>query len=303
MQVLRAQMASFLTAQTPPPPPPPATPAVAPPVVAPLVAATPVLAPPIVAAPVPVAAPVVAAPVVTDPLASTITQQATSTGESGKFLGGTVQEDLRKTIREGSYVDLPLLNKEKYESKKGGQTKLDQPTNFLDWMDLYLMYMSIRIQLHPSEAPHLLAYLKIIKDLSQKEGGKVWLEYDRDFRKQKVSDTSMPWTDICFRLLYPLLPPRETAAPATPAATSQPRSQKPFQAASGGPPPDTACNEFYFGGWCNSFKSCTKEHICGHCHQNTHSLRSCFRAPKQPQGRSKYPKSTARNPANTSKPK
>jgi hypothetical protein len=270
MQVLRAQVASLVTAGINPPPPPPA-PSAAIPAASAVIAAPTVAAPPAVITPPAVNPPSAAG---ADPLMGSIA--ANATGElAGKFLGGTIQEDLRKIIREGAYLDFPLLKKETYESKKNGlgQTTMNQPETFLDWLDLFNIFASIRLQHYPSEGPHLAAYLQIIKNLSCKEGGKVWRDYDRDFRKSKVSDKTLPWYDLNFRLLWPLLPPREVAAPAK----NPNPSNQPFRSATGGPLPSNACGDFYYQGWCPTIKECKLAHMCGHCHNSRHSLKRCPR--------------------------
>jgi hypothetical protein len=94
MQVLRAQVASLVTAGINPPPPPPAPSAALP--AASVVVAAPTVAAPSAATAQPVVNPPSAA--CADPLLGSFA--ANATGDlAGKFLGGTIQEDLRKSFR------------------------------------------------------------------------------------------------------------------------------------------------------------------------------------------------------------
>jgi hypothetical protein len=205
-----------------------------------------------------------------------------------------MSEEHQKLVREGKFLDLPHLDKEEYEEKVGTQIKWKQPKSFSLWLDLFLQYASVRIQAHPSDGPHLLGYIQIIKNLAEKEETVVWQKYDTDFRKLKASNPAMLWGDLNVQMLYKYLPGRNTSTPApakestssTSTRGSGARSQRvPFRAPSGGTPPAKACLNYYVNGWCTSFKTCTHDHICGHCH-GKHSLKKCPKSTSSPPNRS-----------------
>ena len=205
-----------------------------------------------------------------DPIHQMIFQGATvQPGEQTKLLGTTTDPDLRDKIKAGKFIELPALKKSHYEIRESNAIKLNQPLSFGDWLELFLIYATIRSNAVPQEAPHLFTYIGRIRDLSIKETGTVWRDYDREFRQIKAVDPNLSYLKIDTDILYNILPPRSTQLINPPSHTNTPRL--PFLASRGSPPANT-CLPFYYGGWCSNIRECRKRHACAHCSKNRTQL-------------------------------
>jgi hypothetical protein len=227
-QLLRAQMASLVAAQS------------SPPGTVPEVQAAPVPAPiPPPPPPPPATSTSTSTALSLDAVMQAIVTAATSSAAAsatalaaassanvtgvvnGCLLGATMSPEHQKIVTEDKFLNLPMLDKEEYEEQVGSQLKYKQPKTFSLWLDLFLQYASVRMQAHPADGPHLLGYIQIMKNLAEKEEPAVWVKYDSDFRKLKASNSDLPWGDLHVQLLYKYLPGRltSTAVPAKEAPT------------------------------------------------------------------------------------
>ena len=185
-----------------------------------------------------------------------------------KFLGSTIDEVLREKIKQVAFIDLPLLKKSSYQIKQGSTSKLRQPNNSDEWLELFLIFATIRTTYFPQDAPHLFTYIGRIRDLSRKQEGLVWL--------LKAVDTAISWLKIDTNVLF-TIPTHPNQPPPTQNQTrlSPPAPRQPFPA-SGGLPPTDACLPFCYGGWCSIIHSCTNIHICANCGNEGHSYHNCY---------------------------
>ena len=137
-----------------------------------------------------------------------------------QVLGRTVDGEIRKKILSGLYFDIGSLAKVVPHKKVTVEflqeapsftltpQRAAQPQSFSAWMDLFLVYMAIRLEAFPAEGPLLVTYIARIKELSQRESLDVWLSYDQEFRKMKALNPGLAWTKIDQDLLFPLQPGR-----------------------------------------------------------------------------------------------
>lgn len=65
--------------------------------------------------------------------------------------------------------------------------KSKTPMFISQWTDAFLIFINIRIQKHPSEAPHLLKYISFIREMQRLHGDTAWRTYDESFRKLRES--------------------------------------------------------------------------------------------------------------------
>uniref|UniRef100_A0A8W8NJ74 C3H1-type domain-containing protein n=1 Tax=Magallana gigas TaxID=29159 RepID=A0A8W8NJ74_MAGGI len=65
--------------------------------------------------------------------------------------------------------------------------KSKTPMFISQWTDAFLIFINIRIQKHPSEAPHLLKYMSFIREMQRLHGDVAWRTYDESFRKLRES--------------------------------------------------------------------------------------------------------------------
>ena len=71
-------------------------------------------------------------------------------------------------------------------------TKTKNPLSINQWTDAFLVFICIKIEKEPSEAPHLLKYLSFVRELHRLHGDSAWRAYDESFRKLKET-TELPW--------------------------------------------------------------------------------------------------------------
>jgi hypothetical protein len=60
------------------------------------------------------------------------------------------------------------------------------------WTSAFMIFMNIYLEKFPNEAPHLLKYCSIIRQLANSHGDNAWRFYDENFRKLRQS-TVLPW--------------------------------------------------------------------------------------------------------------
>ena len=71
-------------------------------------------------------------------------------------------------------------------------TKTKNPLSINQWTDAYLVFICIKNEKEPSEAPHLLKYLSFLRKLHKLHRDSAWRAYDESFRKLKET-TELPW--------------------------------------------------------------------------------------------------------------
>ena len=198
------------------------------------------------------------------------------------ILGHTLPDSIRNKIQDGAYVDLATLKKSTdpveqptitVQCSNSPQIQLvttqpREPDSFGEWLRLFSIFSSVHVQYFPADAAPLFSYQAHIQHLSTREAPFVWRNYDREFRKLHAKNHNLPWEKLDYELLLSLQPAR--------APLNQPRKQQqPFHPASGGPPPEGACNSFYHKGFCKRNWDCPYKHLCGHCRRPGHNLRKC----------------------------
>ena len=222
------------------------------------------------------------------PAVDTTLQLGYASGEDPRshtrVLGVTTDDDIVRKIRRGAFIELGVLSKSAPSPSASSTYNLTlapppppkpfQPSSFSEWLDLFLVYMTIRMGQAPAEGPALTTYVARIKELSRREPLGVWLAYDREHRKLKAVEPELSWTKVHHDLLYPCQPTRPHEA----------YSRQPFHAASEGPLPAGACPTFFFKGWCEKHTKCPQKHLCGHCQKPGHSSQRCFKY-RQEQGK------------------
>lgn len=113
-------------------------------------------------------------------------------------LGATVSQKIKAKIWSNEFFDLRVLLSHQEEeplmlSLNSGVIKVQHtmksktPMFISQWTDAFLIFINIRIQKHPSEAPHLLKYISFIREMQRLHGDTAWRTYDESFRKLRES--------------------------------------------------------------------------------------------------------------------
>ena len=150
-------------------------------------------------------------------------QQNVSTGEqqtsplpgnSSSFssvqLGALVDAKLKAKIWTRQYVDLALLTGDssaRYSvvldagAESSSWHLKEEPLKKIDtigsWTDAFLIYMAIYVDRFPSEVSQMLKYMELVRGMAS---SRMFLHYDRDFRKLRAANT-MNW-DVLHQELY-----------------------------------------------------------------------------------------------------
>ena len=129
-------------------------------------------------------------------------------------LGSLVDPKLKAKIWAKQFVELELLAAESTpqtlfmldaQTSKPVVEVRDQPTKKItsieQWTDAFLLYIAIYLERHPADTPDILKYLQIIRTMSANAHSKLFLSYDRNFRKLRARN-SMPWCNIHQELFH-----------------------------------------------------------------------------------------------------
>ena len=188
----------------------------------------------------------------------------------------TVPVDLKCQIMEGKFIDLKKLLAQSFKeselkddmapefvldgtgrlTKKPSKTKSDLTID--QWTSAFNTYMSVYLEMHPQKLQGMLAYAELIRKAARDNAGRLWAQYDAQFRSRMEADPTRPWGMIDNQLWIPLFC-RPTAANV---ATSQSvNAQK-------------RC--FYF----NRIRGCIRvgckyTHRCTKCDSATHGMSNC----------------------------
>ena len=199
------------------------------------------------------------------------------------LLGAIVDKATKTKIWEGRFIDLPILSNCTLQPSlavnwNGTNTslsmtppKLSQPSTYREWLDLFLIYATILIEMRPQEAPGLFTYIARIGELEAVDHSMVWLEYDMAFRRLKAIKQDLPWQKTVMEILWPIQKRRQADS-----RKFSMNNDQPMQSASGGSPPSQTCHCYYFRGYCRNFDDCQYNHLCGHCQQAGHPLTECL---------------------------
>ena len=203
---------------------------------------------------------------------------------SQSSLGISIPQRIKEKIWNNQYIDLGLLIGQNHLPDKmnlsvsteknevgGGQFLSLTPNlrpkpikNIDDWMSAFIVFTAIFTERHPYQAPRLMKYMEIVRDLAKK-GGLAFKIYDENFRFMKQAQSSIMW-DIMHTELW---------VRASMASTYKYnfREQATFSAKT-----STAnCFAFQKRGFCMFKENCKYAHRCAHCGDTRHNSFSCRR--------------------------
>ncbi|KAK3091385.1 hypothetical protein FSP39_019479 [Pinctada imbricata] len=120
-------------------------------------------------------------------------------------LGATVSDKIKQKIWGDVYFDIKLLLPNQQEenfsvSIERGAINFQQgkfnkfPISLNQWTSAFIIFTAIYIQRKPLEAPHLLKYLYMIREMASTTRSDSWRYYDEEFRKLRQS-SPLPWQE------------------------------------------------------------------------------------------------------------
>ena len=183
---------------------------------------------------------------------------------------GHVSDKIRKAIRKGEVINLALLKPKNLkdpgskklrfniESCRFEEDEVSQDLSFYNWLECFLIYMSIRLEYYPDEAQGLLRHVQNVQSLSKADKDAV--EYDLQFRTAKRQHPNIQWGEYLAELVDVLPAPKSVHK-----GNIKPKTHG--MAKWGG-----VCAKFNTSGCTNT--RCRFKHECKSC-QGNHSVNAC----------------------------
>ena len=194
-------------------------------------------------------------------------------------LGARVNDKVKAKIWANEYVDFGALlsvapPREKFalsmtsvNGDSSGQPQLTlepfhtpkKVTNINQWLTAFNTFVSIYAEKASDDAPKLMKYCEVVRDLSFKSGD--WLFYDEQFRYLRQSFPELyPWDQIHWELWLRAMTNSNFRSKPQSSYNSDRNSKGRFRASSGFP--KGTCWAFQAGKQCGG---CQYEHICYKC--------------------------------------
>ena len=74
--------------------------------------------------------------------------------------------------------------------------KQREVASILSWVSAFATYVAVVAEAHPGRVKDMLAYMRIIVKEAGRSNNKGWLNYDRIFRQNAVSDPTLNWARL-----------------------------------------------------------------------------------------------------------
>ena len=119
-----------------------------------------------------------------------------------------IPHKLKKKIWRNQFIDLALLlprTSYLFQTSTNFQLQLCSKAqislvpnktrknfNIESWTSAFLRFMAIYTEQFPFEAPHLLKYTEIVRDLAKRSPGLSWYIYDQQFQMLRET-VQIPW--------------------------------------------------------------------------------------------------------------
>ena len=126
-------------------------------------------------------------------------------------LGSLVDTKIKERIWSNQYIDLGLLISEAAHEttylsstlsfEQNSTHRIKTINSIEQWSDAFLIFMAIYTQHCPSDTQEIMKYMQLIRTMSRDAPSRVFLAYDRDFRKLRTHFT-LPWCLLHQELFY-----------------------------------------------------------------------------------------------------
>jgi hypothetical protein len=207
-------------------------------------------------------------------------------------LGAHIPQTLKDKIWNNEFVPFNKLLPQEPRSENQNQLVFEEGVfvlkpkhaekkiaNFLQWLDAFLVYASIYVQKHPSQAIPLLRYISTMKKgASNHNLG--WIDYDVQFRLKKSVDSSLSWGSIDSELWLFYMQPGQGQKSLQTNSTYNKQYQ-------------LKCYDFNYQGYCQK-QNCKYFHQCIKCHAS-HPMLYCHKTPAQLSARNSQARSNPNN--------
>ena len=122
-----------------------------------------------------------------------------------------IPRKIKKKIWRNQFIDLALLlprtsissdNNTNFQLQLSSKAQISLVPNHTrkifnieTWTSAFLRFMAVYTEMFPMEAPHLLKYTEIVRDLARRSPGLSWYLYDQQFRMLRET-VQIPWGRI-----------------------------------------------------------------------------------------------------------
>ena len=196
-------------------------------------------------------------------------------------LGSLVDTKIKERIWSNQYIDLGLLISEAAHEttylsstlsfEQNSTHRIKTINSIEQWSDAFLIFMAIYTQHCPSDTQEIMKYMQLIRTMSRDAPSRVFLAYDRDFRKLRTHFT-LPWCLLHQELFYSVSKaagiqgrPFPNQHRAFPQRRQPVAKRQPF--------PTGYCFAFCSEGHCSN-PNCSFAHKCPTCN-GPHALSQC----------------------------
>lgn len=186
-----------------------------------------------------------------------------------------VDSRMRKKIRKGEFVNFrSLLDKRwrprRVRNKREGDhfEEADEDNlPILQWIDAYIVYMSVYLEFFPGKTQGMLRHMQIVKRMcsTRKDG----VEYDTQFRRLKAQHSYIEWGEFLPELASEIDQP--WTSPRYRQGRWSGRSRRPFVRNK------RVCYRFNSKEGCR-VEHCSYSHKCGKCMSADHPSYRCSRS-------------------------
>lgn len=189
-----------------------------------------------------------------------------------------VDDNLRGKIRRGEFVDFKNLiphprgekPRKRFSLSGGCFEEIEDTTNpvMYNWIDAFVVFMSINLEFHPSHAQGMLRHLQVVKRMHA--GGRDGVEYDFQFRRMKCRFKSIQWGEYLPELAGEVQDARMPKRSARRVAPYMP-PQRTQRTGAG----RQLCRAFNSLRGCKFGPTCRFGHQCSKCSSAEHPVHRC----------------------------
>ena len=202
-----------------------------------------------------------------------------------------VDEKIRAKVRDGKFVEFKQLlphpsgqkPKKRFALSEGYFEEVEDEAkiSFYQWLDAYIILMSVSLEFNPSQAQGMLRHLQIVKQMHS--AGKNAVEYDYKFRRLRSNHFGVQWGEYLAELAneIPSIKSQESKA-----SYRKPDSRPQGRPRNGFPAFSTTrvglCFKFNAPSGCARGKTCRYLHKCLQCYSFDHPQYRCSRQQARP---------------------
>jgi len=107
-------------------------------------------------------------------------------------------------IESGKFVKMADLvpSHLDFEDIVGAKSKQQAVTNITEWLEAFVVYVSVVARKQPQRVPDLMGYQILMLEASSEYQNNRWMAHDRRFRQQAASHPSSKWSSTLWNFAF-----------------------------------------------------------------------------------------------------